>query len=67
MITFLMIINNNEKRTKLEEIYTFSNLERNYMFEKMHLDIFNQQKNICTFKEALAVMNTIAIIQEQNK
>ncbi|QEZ88266.1 glucosamine-6-P synthase, isomerase subunit PtmF [Aliarcobacter cibarius] len=51
----------------LEETYGFSNLERNYVFEKMHLDIFNQQKNICTFKEALEVMDTISTIQEQNR
>ena len=51
----------------LEEIYSFSNLERNYMFEKIHLDIFNQQKNVCTFKEALEVMQTISTIQEQNR
>lgn len=54
-------------KTGLEEIYSFSNLERNYMFEKMHLDIFNQQKNVCTFKEALEVMDTISTIQEQNR
>lgn len=51
----------------LEETYGFSNLERNYMFEKMHLDIFNQQKNVCIFKEALEVMDTISTIQEQNR
>jgi predicted dehydrogenase len=51
----------------LEEIYTFNNLERNYMFEKMHLDIFEEQKNICNYKEALEVMQTISSIQEQNK
>ncbi|MCT7542855.1 Gfo/Idh/MocA family protein [Aliarcobacter cryaerophilus] len=51
----------------VEETYGFSNLERNYMFEKMHLDIFNQQKNVCTFKEALEVMDTISTIQEQNR
>lgn len=51
----------------LEEIYSFSHLERNYMFEKMHLDIFNQQKNVCTFRDALEVMDTISTIQEQNK
>ncbi|RXJ92880.1 oxidoreductase [Malaciobacter molluscorum] len=50
----------------LEEIYSFSNLKINYMFEKMHLDIFEQQKSICTFNEALKVMDTISIIQEQN-
>lgn len=50
----------------LEETYSFTNLERNYMFEKMHLDILNEQNTICTFKEALEVMNTISTIQEQN-
>ena len=49
-----------------EEIISSSNIKRNYMFEQMHLDIFNQQKNICTFKEALEVMQTISTIQEQN-
>ena len=56
-----------KNKAGLEEIYSFSNLERNYMFEKMHLDIFNQQKNICTFIEALEVMETISTIQEQNR
>ncbi|KIM05862.1 MAG: oxidoreductase [Sulfurovum sp. AS07-7] len=51
----------------LEEVYSFSNLERNYMFEKMHLDIFNQQKNICTIKEGVEVMETIYKVQEQNR
>ncbi|MGB5920478.1 Gfo/Idh/MocA family protein [Arcobacter sp.] len=56
-----------KNKAGLEEIFSFSNLERNYMFEKMHLDIFNQQKNICTFIEALEVMDTISTIQEQNR
>lgn len=56
-----------KNKAGLEETYSFSNLERNYMFEKMHLDIFNQQKNVCTFKEALEVMDTISTIQEQNR
>lgn len=56
-----------KNKTGIEETYNFSNLERNYMFEKMHLDIFNKQKNVCTFKEALTVMDTISIIQEQNR
>jgi predicted dehydrogenase len=51
----------------LEERCDFSNLERNYMFEKMHLDVFQNQINICTFKEALEVMETISTIQEQNR
>ncbi len=56
-----------KNKTRLEEIFSFSNLERNSMFEKMHLDIFNKQQNICTFEEALEVMETISTIQEQNK
>lgn len=51
----------------LEENYSCTNLERNKMFEKMHLAIFQEQKTICTFKEALEVMDTISTIQEQNK
>jgi predicted dehydrogenase len=63
------ILNKLIKKNKLglEEVYSFSNLERNYLFEKMHLDIFEEQKNICTFKEALSVMETISTIQEQNR
>ena len=56
-----------KNKSGLEEIYSFSNLERNFMFEKMHLDIFQEQKDICSFKEALEVMNAISIIQEQNR
>jgi len=56
-----------KNKTGLEEIYSFSNLERNMMFKKMHLDIVNQQKSICTFNEALEVMDTISTIQEQNR
>lgn len=51
----------------LEEVYDYLNFERNYMFEKMHLDILEKQKNICTFKEGLEVMDTISTIQEQNR
>lgn len=57
------------KRDKggLEEVHKLLNLERNYMFEKMHLDIFQKQENVCTYKEALRVMDVISIIQEQNR
>jgi len=51
----------------LEEIYDSFTLERNDMFEKMHIEILNQQNNVCTFKEALHVMETISKIQEQNR
>jgi predicted dehydrogenase len=56
-----------KNKVGLEERYNFSNLERNSMFEKMHLDIFNKQKNVCTFEEAIQVMETITNIQNQNK
>ena len=56
-----------KNKVGLEEVYSFSNLERNYMFEKMHLDILEEQKNICTLQEGIAVMNTISTIQEQNR
>ncbi|WP_348653130.1 Gfo/Idh/MocA family oxidoreductase [uncultured Sulfurimonas sp.] len=53
-------------KSGLEEVYSFSNLERNHMFEQMHLDVLNKQKYISTFNEGLEVMNTISTIQEQN-
>ena len=56
-----------KNKSGIEEIYSFSNLERNFMFEKMHLDVFQEQKNICSFKEALEIMDTISTIQEQNR
>ncbi len=56
-----------KNKIRLEETYSFPNLERNLMFEKMHLDIFQEQKTICTFREALEVMDTISTIQEQNR
>lgn len=57
------------KKNKIgaEEVYDSFTLERNDMFEKMHMEILNQQNNVCTFKEALYVMETISKIQEQNK
>ncbi|ASG68529.1 oxidoreductase [Francisella halioticida] len=56
-----------KNKTGIEEIYSFSNLERNYMFEKMHKDVLSEQKTVCNFKEALEVMKTISIVQEQNR
>lgn len=50
-----------------EKVYNTESLERNYMFKRMHLDIFKEQRNICTFREALEVMDTISTIQEQNR
>jgi len=50
----------------LEEICSFSNLERNFMFEKMHRSILTDKGNVCTYNEGLDVMETISIIQGQN-
>jgi predicted dehydrogenase len=62
------IVNRLTKKNKLgvEEIYSFSNLERNEMFNSMHLDILNQKCYVCTFKEGQEIIDTINIIQEQN-
>ncbi len=49
-----------------EKSFEIPNFERNFMFEKMHTDVLSKRKNVCAYKEALKVMNTIAIIQEQN-
>jgi len=51
----------------LEQVYSFSNLERNYMFEEMHKSILSNKENVCSYDEGAKVMNTISIIQEQNK
>ena len=53
-------------KTGLEEIYSFTNLERNFMFEQMHKSIINDKVNICTYNEGIDVMNTITTIQGQN-
>lgn len=50
-----------------EEIYDFSTLEKNLMFEQMHIDILSEQKYISTFEEGLEVMQTITTIEEQNR
>lgn len=50
-----------------EEVFPFFNLERNYMFEKMHRSILDDEQIICSFEEGLSVMDTIALVQEQNR
>lgn len=49
-----------------EEKMIFPGLERNYMFEQMHLDVLNERLTVCSFNEAMDVMKTISIIQRQN-
>lgn len=51
----------------LEELLSFSNLQRNYMFEQMHTSILTHRNNVCTYEEGLEVMETISTIQGQNK
>lgn len=53
-------------KTGLEEIYSFTNLERNFMFEQMHKSIIDNKVNICTYSEGVDVMDTITTIQGQN-
>jgi CMP-N,N'-diacetyllegionaminic acid synthase len=65
-LDFLRNTLTNKNKKGLEEIHTFSNLEKNYMFEAMHLDILGDQEDICKLEEAMKVMETISIIQEQN-
>lgn len=50
----------------LEEEYEFTSLERNNMFEKMHVSILSDHTSACNYKEAQSVMKTISIIQGQN-
>lgn len=54
-------------KTSLEEIYSFTNLERNFMFEKMHYAIIHEKESVCSYNEALNVMKTIATIQGENR
>ncbi len=56
-----------KNKTGLEEIYSFKNLERNFMFKKMHKSILEDKKNICTYNEGLDVMDTITTIQGENR
>jgi len=53
-------------KSGLEEVYSFTNLERNFMFEQMHKSVLGNKENISTYDEALNVMETINTIQGQN-
>lgn len=50
-----------------ENIYTSDSLERNTMFLQMHQAILAQSSTACTYREAQDVMQTITMIQEQNR
>ncbi len=57
------------RRDKLgeEQIFKSENLERNSMFKKMHSSILGTKEGVCSYNEALNVMNTITKVQEQNR
>ena len=69
--TYSLDFINNELYRKdkqgLEEFFSSDNLERNSMFENMHTSILNNKTDACIYSEALDVMRTITIIQEQNR
>ncbi len=49
-----------------EQLFNLTSFERNEMFIRMHSSILIDGENACTLKEGLDVMETIAVIQEQN-
>jgi predicted dehydrogenase len=51
----------------VEEVFSSSNLERNSMFENMHKSILGTKESVCSYSEALEVMDTISKVQEQNR
>ncbi|MBU0633190.1 gfo/Idh/MocA family oxidoreductase [bacterium] len=63
------ILNRLLKKDKngVEEVFSFSDLERNFMFEEMHISILGDKQGSCSYEEGLSVMDTIALIQEQNR
>ena len=50
-----------------QNIFTEKSLERNDMFIEMHKSILNKENNLTNYHDAKNIMNTIMIIQEQNK
>jgi CMP-N,N'-diacetyllegionaminic acid synthase len=54
-----------KNKSQLEQLYSFSNLEKNYFFATMHKSILNREGVCCSFTEAKNVMQTIKKVQEQ--
>ncbi|MCX6050945.1 MAG: Gfo/Idh/MocA family oxidoreductase [Campylobacterales bacterium] len=54
-----------KSRNSLEQVYSFSNLQKNHFFEKMHTSILNKETVCCSYAEAKSVMQTIKKVQEQ--
>lgn len=51
----------------ISEKFSLPQFERNDGFKNMHCDILGLQEYVCTFEEGMKVMETIDLIQEQNK
>jgi len=66
-LDFIANILTRKDKQGLSEIFKSENLERNSMFVKMHKSILGTKESLCTYDEALDVMNTITNIQEQNR
>lgn len=49
------------------EDFNLLNIERNSFYESMHRDVLGLHEYACTFNEGMRVMETIDLIQEQNK
>jgi predicted dehydrogenase len=56
-----------KNKNGIELTYQSEDLERNSMFENMHISALSNHHNICTYQEAQNVMKTISVIQEQNR
>lgn len=54
----------NDKKS-LEQIYSFSNLEKNYFFESMHKSILKKESTCSSYAEAKKVMQSIKTIQDE--
>ncbi|WP_345993665.1 Gfo/Idh/MocA family oxidoreductase [Sulfurimonas sp. HSL-1716] len=66
----LDFINNHliqKDKSGLEQVYNMQILQRNHMFEQMHKAILDNQNDVCSYEEGLETMNTVFMIQEQNR
>lgn len=64
LINSLLIITNSEGS---HEEFCLLDIERNSFYESMHRDILGLREYACTLKEGMMVMETITLVQEQNK
>jgi len=66
-LDFINSVLTKKDREGATEIFRSDKLERNSMFKKMHNSILGNKEDVCTYTEALSVMETITKIQEQNR